>query len=235
MLSKTRTPNKESKMANEITVTQWKELDKAMIDETMSHIRVCVLMAQIDMSGKLIAERYGLNHGEVSKRIAVGSDARLSKVSNSKLLPRAFNTLYELTTIKDPIAFKSLLKPETKYAEVLEYKKQLQDPHGIFEKTDTEADAAPALGKPRGQPIGKLNKDDDTEVEVLPPDDEVVITEEPDERTIALELIGISISATGKIIIGKDILEIIFKGLLASYKGDADMLEQIKEAKAVLL
>lgn len=236
-------------MTTEVAVTnaQWKKLEELMANHVASYIEICQYMAEIDATGKLIAERYSMDKSEVSKRIAIGQDERFKKFRNTKLLPRSTEVLYELTTIKDPIAFKQLAGPDTTQAVMREYKKQLSDPHGIMEPDPVADRKAP----PRSQEVIDVGDDDDgggdsdsdggkgegIDYTTYPGDVTPVVLapDEPDERALAFELIGISIDRNGKLVVGQDVLLIIFKGLKVAAKGNDERLELLKAAQEVLL
>jgi len=233
-------------MTTEVTVTnaQWKKLEELMANHIASYIEICQYMAEIDATGKLIAERYSMDKSEVSKRIAIGLDERFKKFRGTKLLPRSTEVLYELTTIKDPIAFKQLAGPDTTQAIMREYKKQLSDPHGIMEPDPVADRKAPPkqravidVGDGDDDPDGDGGAGEGIDYTTYPADVTPVVLEpdEPDERALAFELIGISIGSNGKLVVGQDVLLIVFKGLKAAAKGNDEKLELLAAAQEVLL
>jgi hypothetical protein len=105
---------------------QWAKPDKAYAKGQQAYIEFGQALAQISATQQEIADRYDMDQSKVSRCIAVGKDVRIMRISH-KLLPKSTNTLDELTTLDDK-AFEELAKPETRYMQIVEYKRRLKAP-----------------------------------------------------------------------------------------------------------
>lgn len=105
----------------------WKEADSAFKDGQSAYIRWCIALGKVRATQQQIADRYECDQSSISRAVLIGKDPRVIRSTNNiEQLPKSQHTLYLLTTLDDK-GFEELCKPSVTEANVLNYKRKIQE------------------------------------------------------------------------------------------------------------